>query len=76
MGTFYSLLCSRTRCARLFWGFALLALWGATRWPWLSCDGGVPSLWEYGYFVTDEGYYLGGGKDKFCFGCFVDLLRG
>lgn len=32
-------------------------------------------MWEYGYFVTDEGYYLDGGKEKLLYGDFVDLTR-
>ncbi len=66
----------RTSAARFFFLAVLLLIWGVTRWPWLSCDGGTPAFWEYGYFVTDEGYYLSGGKEKFCFGMFVDVLRG
>lgn len=42
---------------------------------WLGGDPGIPSAWEYGYNATDEGYYLGGGKEKFLWGCFVDLSR-
>ena len=66
----------RGRATRWFYLLLLMAAWGVTRWPWLECDGGVSSLCEYGYFATDEGYYLGGGKEKFCNGIFVDLLRG
>ena len=73
---FFSALGRHSRNTRFAYGFILLALWCVTRWPWLDCDGGTPSLWEFGYFVTDEGYYLGGGKEKFCFGSFVELLRG
>lgn len=57
-------------CALLF-----AAMWCLLRLPWIAGDGGVPSAWEYGYFVTDEGYYLDGGKEKFLWGNFVDLVR-
>lgn len=50
-------------------------IWSLLRLPWLTCDGGIPSVWEYGYFVTDEGYYLGGGKEKYLWNAFVDLGR-
>lgn len=59
--------------------FAVLgiaALWVVTRALWGDCDPGVPSMWEYGYNATDEGYYLVGGKEKFVRGLFVDLARG
>ena len=59
--------------------FAVLgiaALWFVTRALWGDCDPGVPSMWEYGYNATDEGYYLVGGKEKFVRGLFVDLARG
>ena len=54
---------------------AFAALWLALRLPWLGGDAGIPSMWEYGYNVTDEGYYLVGGKEKFLWGNFVDLPR-
>jgi len=57
------------------WMAAFAVLWLGLRVPWLPCDGGVPSFWEYGYFVTDEGYYLYGGKEKFLHGSFVNLTR-
>ncbi len=57
-------------CAGLFF-----VVWSLLRLPWLTCDGGIPSVWEYGYFVTDEGYYLGGGKEKYLWNAFVDLAR-
>ena len=60
-----------------FW-FLLLAfaaIYLLFRLPWITCDPGVPSLWEYGYNATDEGYYLSGGKEKILWGCFVDLSR-
>ena len=60
-----------------FW-FLLLAfaaIYLLFRLPWITCDPGVPSLWEYGYNATDEGYYLSGGKEKFLWGYFVDLAR-
>ena len=34
---------------------AFLLIWGVPRIGWITCDGGVPAMWEYGYFVTDEG---------------------
>ena len=60
--------------------FWLLLLCFATiyllfRLPWISFDPGIPSIWEYGYNATDEGYYLSGGKEKFVWGHFVDLSR-
>jgi 4-amino-4-deoxy-L-arabinose transferase-like glycosyltransferase len=64
---------SSVRC--WFW-FALFAcVWGGLRFLWLDCDPGVPSVWEYGYYVTDEGYYLGAGKEKYLWGAFNDLSR-
>ena len=70
------MLSGRGRASRWFYLAALMVAWGMTRWLWLECDGGVTSLCEYGYFATDEGYYLGGGKEKVCNGIFVDLMRG
>lgn len=67
---------SRGMEARLFWGGCLLLLIVLTRWFWIDCDGGVPSLNEYGYFVTDEGYYTGGAKEKLLSGRFIDAVRG
>ncbi len=68
-------ICSKRKAA--YWIYLLLfgGLWCLLRLPWIDCDGGVPSIWEYGYFVTDEGYYLSGGKEKYLFGHFVDMLR-
>lgn len=61
---------------KLFCGFAVFLLaYLALRVFWLNGDPGIPSVWEYGYNATDEGYYLGGGKEKFLWGCFVDLSR-
>ena len=54
---------------------AFAAIWLALRLPWLGGDAGIPSMWEYGYNVTDEGYYLVGGKEKLLWGNFVDLPR-
>ena len=54
---------------------AFAGLWLALRLPWLGGDAGIASMWEYGYNVTDEGYYLVGGKEKFLWGNFVDLPR-
>ncbi len=67
---------SHSNTARLFWCLCLLLLIVFTRWPWIDCDGGVPSLNEYGYFVTDEGYYTGGAKEKLVSGHFIDVSRG
>ena len=54
---------------------AFAAIYLLCRLPWITCDPGVPSIWEYGYNATDEGYYLSGGKEKFLWGHFVDLSR-
>jgi len=58
----------------LFLAFA--AVWLALRVFWLDGDSGIPSFWEYGYHVTDEGYYLSGGKELYLWGSAVDLDRG
>ena len=50
-------------------------VWCCLRLPWLGADSGVPSLWEYGYHATDEGYYLDGGKEKYLFSRFYDADR-
>jgi len=50
-------------------------MWCALRLPWLDGDSGIPSMWEYGYHVTDEGYYLVGGKEKMVWDRFVELPR-
>ena len=55
---------------------AFAAAYLAVRLPWLPCDPGIRSAWEYGYNATDEGYYIDGGKEKFLWGSFVDLPRG
>ena len=62
---------------RMFWVlfFAFAAIYLAARLPWIACDPGVPSMWEYGYNATDEGYYLDGGKEKFLWGSFWDPVR-
>ena len=52
-----------------------MALYLAVRLMWLTGDPGIPAIWEYGYNATDEGYYLGGGKEKYLWHCFVDLTR-
>ncbi|MEI7946419.1 MAG: glycosyltransferase family 39 protein [bacterium] len=65
----------RTYSVRLFLGGLLLLLLITTRWAWINCDGGVPSLNEYGYFATDEGYYCGGGKMKFLREKFISAVR-
>ena len=60
-----------------FWLFllAFAAVYLSFRLPWLTCDPGIQSVWEYGYNATDEGYYLSGGKEKLLWGYFVDLPR-
>ncbi len=68
-------LLGRTLAARLLFGSLLLLLLIVTRWAWIDCDGGTPSLNEYGYFATDEGFYSGGGKQKFLFGRFINVTR-
>jgi len=57
------------------WLLAFAAVWLALRVFWLDGDPGVPALWEYGYNATDEGYYMGAGKDKFLWGAFCDFTR-
>jgi 4-amino-4-deoxy-L-arabinose transferase-like glycosyltransferase len=59
----------------LFFGGLLLLLLIVTRWTWIDCDGGTPSLNEYGYFATDEGYYCGGGRQKFLRDRFISTTR-
>ena len=61
----------------LFWTLLVLfaAIYLGVRVPWITGDPGVPSMWEYGYNATDEGYYLSGGKEQFLWGLFVDLPR-
>ena len=65
----------RTISSRLFFGGLLLLLLILTRWVWIDCDSGTPSLMEYGYFATDEGYYTSGGKQKLLYGRFVNAIR-
>jgi len=50
----------------LFWlGLATFALvYLALRVFWITCDTGIPSIWEFGFHTTDEGYYLCGGKER------------
>lgn len=54
---------------------AFTAVYLLFRLPWIQCDPGIQSVWEYGYNATDEGYYLSGGKEKLVCGFFVDLPR-
>jgi hypothetical protein len=61
---------------RLGFGLLLFLLIVGTQWAWIDCDGGTPSLNEYGYFATDEGYYCAGGKNQYLFGQMVNMLRG
>jgi len=71
-GSFFS---KKSTFHRLFFGTLLLALLICARWLWIDCDGGTPSLLEYGYFATDEGYYAAGGKQKLLMGRFISLIR-
>ena len=57
------------------WFAAFAVAWLALRIFWIDCDSGIPAVWEYGFHVTDEGYYLGGGKEMYLWGSFVDLVR-
>ena len=57
------------------WLVSFAAVWLALRVFWIDCDSGIPAVWEYGFHVTDEGYYVGGGKDMYLWGSFVDLVR-
>lgn len=54
---------------------AFSAIYLLFRLPWITCDPGISSVWEYGYNATDEGYYLSGGKEKYVWDHFVDLPR-
>jgi 4-amino-4-deoxy-L-arabinose transferase-like glycosyltransferase len=67
--------CGRTSTSRFFFGGVLFLLILLTRWAWIDCDGGTPSLMEYGYFATDEGFYTGGGRQKLLYGQFVNVAR-
>ena len=73
--TWVKRLFGRSLLARLFFGALLLCQLVVTRWAWLDCDGGTPSLVEYGYFATDEGYYCGGGRAKLLRDRFVSAVR-
>jgi len=69
---------SETRGGKMkFWLLllAFAAVYLLFRLPWIACDPGIQSVWEYGYNATDEGYYLSGGKEKLLWGFFVDLPR-
>ena len=57
------------------WLLAFAAAWCALRVFWLGADPGIGALWEYGFNVTDEGYYMGAAKDKFVWGTFCDFAR-
>lgn len=71
----YQCLGGRTIVSRLCYGSLLLLLMIGLRWAWIDCDGGTASLTEYGYFQTDEGFYAGGGKQKFLYDQFVNVTR-
>lgn len=64
------------KASRWLWFAAFAAVWLGLRVFWLDGDAGIPSVWEYGYNVTDEGYYMGAAKDKLLWGAFNDLVRG
>lgn len=72
-----SRLCIRKDGRMKFWLLlvAFPVIYLLFRLPWIDCDPGIPSIWEYGYNATDEGYYLSGGKEKFVWNHFVDLPR-
>ena len=63
------------KASKWLWFAAFVVVWLGLRVFWLDGDAGIPSVWEYGYNVTDEGYYLVGGKEKLLWGNFVDLPR-
>lgn len=64
------------RWSKWTWPVAFIALWCVLRIFWIDADAGIPSIWEYGYNVTDEGYYMGAAKDKYLWGAFCDLDLG
>ena len=64
------------KAGKWLWFAAFALVWLGMRVFWLDGDAGIPSVWEYGYNVTDEGYYMGAAKDKFLWGAFNDLVRG
>ena len=63
------------KASKWLWFAAFALVWLGLRVFWLDGDAGIPSVWEYGYNVTDEGYYMGAAKDKFLWGAFNDLAR-
>jgi 4-amino-4-deoxy-L-arabinose transferase-like glycosyltransferase len=65
----------RTTTTRYVLAALVLCLLIGVRWFWIDCDGGTPSLMEYGYFATDEGYYTGGGKQKLLYDRFISVIR-
>lgn len=50
----------------------LLLILVACRLPWIHCDIGVPPLWDYGYFCTDEGGYTLEGRYLYLTGSIFD----
>jgi hypothetical protein len=54
------------------WGLGLTLILAVFRIPWIQCDAGVPALWDYGYFCTDEGYYTYGGKCAYLTGRLIN----
>ena len=63
------------KASKWLWFAAFVVVWLGLRVLWLDGDAGIPSVWEYGYNVTDEGYYMGAAKEKFLWGAFNDLVR-
>ncbi len=55
----------RRKNQRAVFGALLLIIVALLRLPWIDCDAGSPSLWTYGSFLTDEGYYTAGGRQAY-----------
>lgn len=62
------------RSKQFLYGVSLFFLLAACRLPWIGCDAGVPALWDYGYFCTDEGYYTLEGRYLYLTGRIFDPL--
>lgn len=75
VATVARIMLGRTLVSRLLFGSILFLMIIVSRWAWIDCDGGTPTLTEYGYFQTDEGFYTSGGKRKLVYGQFVNVLR-
>jgi hypothetical protein len=54
-------------------GVIVLAAVLGLRLPWIFSDPGVQSFWDFGYFLTDEGYYTGDGRLGFLSGNFFSV---